>query len=146
MQALARSTYVGFNTQHFTERLAEREGIYLSRSTVRRILLSGGISSPRKRRPPKHRSRRERYPQEGMLLQTYGGYHDWLEGRGPWLSLIGAIDDATGKMTRALFREQEDSMGYFLLLREIVGSHGIPVALYHDATAYSSSPPRSQSL
>ena len=65
---LAQSVYVGCNNQHFTELLAEREGIVLSRSSVRRILLEGGIRSPRKRRPPKHRSRRQRYSQEGMLL------------------------------------------------------------------------------
>ena len=129
---LAGSTYAGCNTQHTTELLSEREGIALSRSSVRRILLEAGIRSPRKRRPPKHRSRRERYPKEGMLLQTDGSRHDWLEGRGHWLTLIGAIDDATGKVPHALFREQEDAQGYFLLLRQIVTSHGIPVALYHD--------------
>jgi len=129
---LIRSTYAGCNTQHFTELLAEREDIALSRSTVRRILLQGGIRSPRKRRPPKHRSRRERYPKEGMMMQIDGSRHDWLEGRGPYLTLIGAIDDATGKVPYALFREQEDSMGYFLLLREIVRGCGIPLALYHD--------------
>ena len=80
---LARPTYAGCNNQHFTELLAERESIDLSRSAVRRILLKAGIRSPRKRRLPKHRSRRERYPQEGMLLQADGSCHDWLEGRGP---------------------------------------------------------------
>ena len=129
---LARSSYAGCNNQHFTELLAERESIDLSRSAVRRILLKAGIRSPRKRRPPKHRSRRERYPQEGMLLQADGSHHDWLEGRGPYLSLVGAIDDATGKPPYALFREQEDAQGYFLLLRQIVAEHGIPMALYHD--------------
>jgi len=129
---LAQATYQGCNNQHFTELLAEQEGIALSRSSVRRILLEAGIKSPRRRRPPKHRSRRERYPREGMLLQTDGSRHDWLEGRGPWLSLIGAIDDATGKVSHALFRYQEDAQGYFLLLRQIVDGGGIPMALYHD--------------
>ena len=129
---LGQTTYAGCNNQHFTELLAERESIVLSCSSVRRILLGAGIRSPRKRRAPKHRSRRERYPQEGMLLQTDGSRHDWLEGRGPWLSLVGAIDDATGKVPHALFRGQEDAHGYFLLLRQIVTSHGIPLALYHD--------------
>jgi len=129
---LAQSTYAGCNNQHFTELLAEWEGITFSRSSVRRILLAAGIKSPRKRRPPKHRSRRERYPKEGMLLQTDGSRHDWLEDRGPYLTLAGAIDDATGKVPHALFREQEDAQGYFLLLRQIVSSHGIPMALYHD--------------
>jgi transposase len=129
---LAQSRYAGCNTQHFTELLWEREEIRLSRSSVRRILLGVGISSPRQRRPPRHRSRRERYPQEGMLLQIDGSRHDWLEGRGPWLSLVGAIDDATGKVPYALFREQEDAQGYFLLLHHIVEKDGIPQALYHD--------------
>jgi len=130
---LAGSTYAGCNNQHFTELLAEREGINLSRSTVRRILLGAGVRSPRKRRPPKHRSRRERYPEEGMLLQIDGSRDDWLEGRGPYLTLVGAIDDATGKVPYGLFRGQEDAQGYALLLRHIVESHGIPEALYHDA-------------
>lgn len=130
---LARSTYAGCNNQHFTELLAEREGIGLSRSSVRRILLEAGLKSPRKRRAPKHRSRRERYPKEGMLLQIDGSDHNWLEGRGPYLSLVGAIDDATGKVPYALFREQEDAQGYFLLLRQIVREHGVPLALYHDS-------------
>jgi len=129
---LVQSTYIGCNHRHTTELLAEREGIVLSRSSVRRILLGAGIKSPRKRRAPKHRSRRERYPQEGMLLQIDGSRHDWLEGRGSYLTLIGAIDDATGKVPYALFREQEDAQGYFLMLRQIVDSCGIPMALYHD--------------
>lgn len=129
---LARSTYAGCNHQHFTELLAEREGITLSRSPVRRILLTAGIKSPRKRRPPKHRSRRERYPREGMLLQIDASRDDWLEGRGPYLSLVGAIDDATDKVPYALFRDEEDTQGYTLLLRHIVEKHGIPEALYHD--------------
>ena len=129
---LAGTKYLGFNHQQFTEKLVESEGITLARSSVRNILLKAGIRSPRKRRPPKHRSRRERYPQEGMLLQIDGSLHDWLEGRSPHLTLIGAIDDATGKVPYALFREEEDRQGYFLLLREIVLSYGIPLALYHD--------------
>ena len=130
--ALAQSTYVGCNHQHFTELLAEREGITLSRSSVRRILLNAGIRSPRKRQPPKHRSRRERYPKEGMLLQIDGSRDDWLEGRGPYLTLVGAIDDATGTVPYGLFRDQEDAQGYTLLLRQIIASYGIPEALYHD--------------
>ena len=144
---LAQSTYTGFNTQHLTEIMAEREGIVLSRSTVRRILLEAGIRSPRKRRPPKHRSRRERYPQEGMLLQIDGSRHDWLQGRGAYLTLIGAIDDATNEVPYALFRQQEDAQGYFLLLRQIVASHGIPLALYHDRHGiFERSPKESESL
>jgi transposase len=129
---LARTTYAGCNDHHLGELLAEHEDIELSRSSIRRILREAGIASPRKRRAPKHRSRRERMPQEGMLLQIDGSRHDWLAGRGPYLTLIGAIDDATGTAPYALFRQQEDAHGYFLLLEHIVLQHGRPLALYHD--------------
>jgi transposase len=129
---LASSKYRGFNHTHLTEKLTECEQLHLSRSSVRSLLLQNGISSPRKRQAPKHRSRRVRYSQEGMLLQTDGSSHDWLEGRGPSFCLIGAIDDATGKVPYALFQEHEDAQGYMLMLQKIVLNQGIPLGLYHD--------------
>ena len=130
--ALAVGPYDGANHTHLTELLAEREGLFLSRSTVRRVLLKAGIKTPRRHRPPKHRRRRERYPQEGMMLQVDGSRHDWLEGRGPWLTLIGGIDDATGTVPYGCFREQEDSYGYMLLLQGVIQYKGIPLTLYSD--------------
>ena len=130
--ALAQDRYAGFNHHHLTELLAEREGLVLSRPSVWRILSSAGLRSPRRRRPPRHRCRRERYPKEGMLLLVDGSRHDWLECRAPYLTLIGAVDDATGTVPYALFRDQEDTQGYLLLLREIISRKGIPLALYTD--------------
>lgn len=130
--ALAENVYAGCNDQHLTELLAEREGIVLSRSSVRRILRAAGRRSPQRRRPPRHRSRRERMPQAGMLLQVDGSRHQWLGPGGPWLTLVGAIDDATGDVPFAVFREQEDAQGYLLLLREVVRRRGVPLALYSD--------------
>ena len=83
---------------------------------VRRLLLDAGIPSPRHRRPPRHRCRRERMPQEGMLIQIDGSHHSWLEKRGPWLTLLVAVDDATDKVSCVIFVEQEDIKGYFLAL------------------------------
>ena len=129
---MAQGPYAGFNHTHLTEVLAEREDIRLSRSTVRRILLADGVRSPRRRKAARRYSRRERYPQEGMLLQVDGSMHDWLEGRGPYLTLVGAVDDATGTVPFALFRRHEDAHGYMLMLREIIDRHGVPLALYSD--------------
>src|SRR5438105_3617528 len=129
---LATSTYAGFNREHLTEMLATQEDIHLSRPSVHRILARAGVAPARKRRAPRHRRRRERMPQEGMLLQVDGSRHDWLEGRGPYLTLLGGIDDATGVVPWACFREQEDAHGYFQLLREVVRRRGIPLALYSD--------------
>jgi transposase len=129
---LARGPYAGFNQQHFSELLSEREDIQISRSTTRRILSQAGIASPRQRRPAKHRSRRERYPQEGMLVQIDGSPHRWLGRQRDKFTLLAAIDDATGKVLAALFRQQEDAQGYFLLLQSIAEQFGCPLAVYRD--------------
>lgn len=124
--------YTGVNLCHLTELLEEREGIRISRSTLRRIFIGGGLDRPRQRRAPRHRSRRERFPREGMLIQADGSFHDWLEGRGPWLTLIGGIDDATGKVVAAHIQMTEDTAGYFQMIRTILRGYGVPLALYHD--------------
>ena len=144
---LAKGPYAGLNHTHLTEMLAEREDVHLSRSTVRRVLLAGGLRSPRRRRASKRYSRRERYPQEGMLLQIDGSRHDWLQGRGPYLTLVGAVDDATGTVPFALFRQQEDAHGYMLMLKDIIDHHGVPLALYSDRHGiFQRSPKEPESL
>jgi len=129
---LAKGKYKDFNDHHLTEKLQEQEEIELSREKVRRILRAHGIASPKKRRGIKHRSRRERRAAEGMMLQVDGSPHDWLQGRGPRLCLIGAIDDATGKVMGAFFAQAESSWGYFRLFSEIFRQHGLPQSIYAD--------------
>ena len=129
---LARGKYQGFNDHHLTEKLKEQEKIELSREKVRRILRAHGIASPKKRRGIKHRSRRERRASEGMMLQVDGSPHDWLQGRGPRLCLIGAIDDATSKVMGAFFAPAESSWGYFHLFSEIFKHHGVSQSIYTD--------------
>ena len=133
--ALAQGRYGGINHTQLTELLAEREGVTLSRPTVRRLLVRAGLTSPRHRRPPRHRCRRQRMPQEGMLLQLDGSHHLWLEERGPWLTLLLAVDDATGTAPHALFQEQEDTRGYLSLLQGIIERRGVPLAVYTDGHA-----------
>jgi transposase len=130
---LASGKYAGFNDSHLHEKLVKAEGLLLSRPSVRRILRGAGIRSPQKRRAPKYRSRRERRAQEGMLLQVDGSRHDWLEGRGPHLTLLGGVDDATNKVCAAHFQsEHEDSAGYLRLFRSHVETVGVPWAIYRD--------------
>jgi hypothetical protein len=52
--------------------------------------------------------------------------------RGPWLTLVGYIDDATGRVTGAVFRDQEDSAGYLEALAATIRRYGVPGAIYHD--------------
>ena len=64
---LAGTRYQGANHTYLSELLSEREGIDIGRTTLRRILLDAGLSSPRRRRPPKHRVRRQRMPRAGLI-------------------------------------------------------------------------------
>ena len=132
---LASNGYAGANHTHLTELLREREGIDLSRPTLRRILVKAGIGSPRSRRSQQHRFRRRRMPQEGMLVQIDGSNHPWLEDRGPKLTLLIAVDDATGTVAQSVFRTGEDTRGYLVLLEGLIRQWGIPLALYSDRHA-----------
>ncbi len=129
---LARSRYLETNHTHLSELLREREGIDIGRTTLRRILTSAGLKSPRYRRPPRHRVRRQRMPREGMLIQVDGSHHRWLGDHGPPFALLLAVDDATGIVVNALFCEQENTRDYFLLMRGLIQRYGIPIALYTD--------------
>jgi len=129
---LARTRYAGFNDRHLCEKLCEIEGLPLGRETLRRLLRSAGLGSPRKRRAPTHRLRRLPRAREGEMLLLDASLHRWLEDRGPQLTLLGFLDDATGKIVAAEFFPTEDARGYFRLLRRLLRRHGIPLSLYGD--------------
>ena len=131
--ALARGRYAGLNDVHLTEKLTTVEGLAVSRATVQRVLRAAGLVSPRRRRPPRHRSRRPRRAQAGLLLQLDGSPYAWLGPAQPTCSLLGAIDDATGAVLAATFRAQEDAAGYLTLLHTLGRTVGLPAAVYTDA-------------
>lgn len=111
----------------------EVEKIVVSRETVRRLLRQAKLRSPHKRRARRYRARRERKPRLGMMVLTDASREDWLEGRGPALTLIGYQDDATGQVLACAFQlEHEDTRGYLRQLRALVERHGVPLSLYRD--------------
>lgn len=136
---LVRNGYSDVNDTQLAEVLLRDEGILVSRQALRRILRKAGIAPKLKRRSPKHRSRRERKEAFGMMLQIDGSPHDWLEGRGPRLTLIGAKDDATS-FVWARFEEAETTWGYLHLMRDIFLSKGLPLSLYSDRHTIFHSP------
>jgi transposase len=130
---LARGKYQGFNDSHLTEKLRDQENLSVSRETVRRILRGAKLASPQKRRPRKYRSRRPPRPRFGMMALTDASRHEWLEDRGPALTLIGFQDDATGQILSAHFQlEAENTVGYLRSLYAMITNHGVPLSLYHD--------------
>src|SRR5262249_41861017 len=132
VQALLRDRSLGFNDTPVTEKLREVEALAISRESVRRLRRALGVPAVHRRRPPQHRSRRPREQAAGQLVQLDGSPFHWLEGRGPVMTLLGAIDDATSRVLALHFRPTEDLHGYATLLRQVFRTSGLPVALYGD--------------
>lgn len=128
---LVRGKYRDINDTHLVELLRKNEKITVSRQWLRLLLRGSGIKPKRKRRRPKYRSRRERKEAFGMMIQIDASDHDWLEGRGSKMVLVGGIDDATG-FVWGRFEESESTWSYLRLMRQISLSHGIPLSLYSD--------------
>jgi transposase len=128
---LAKGEYRDISDTHLCEILSEAEGIVIGRETLRGILRKGGVPSKRKVKRRKYRSRRERKEAFGMMLQVDASHHDWLEGRGARLTLVGGKDDATGYVW-AHFEERETTWAYLDLMREVISTHGVPLSLYAD--------------
>lgn len=106
--SLARGKYQGCNDSHLTEKLRDEENLTVSRETVRRILRGRQPSfcteTPATKisfcRPP---------PRFGMMALTDASTHDWLEGRGPVLTLIGFQDDASSQILYAHFQLEAEN-------------------------------------
>ena len=129
---LLTTVYAGFNDAHLTEKLREEHGLAVSRPTVRRLRRALGRPATRRRRARPHRQRRPREAAAGSLVQIDGSPFDWLEGRGPAMTLLGAIDDATGHVLALHFRPTEDLHGYATLFHQLFTTHGLPLAFYGD--------------
>jgi hypothetical protein len=136
IRQLYRGTYCGFNITHFTEKLNEAEGIDISRETVRKDLRKHNLIGQMKR-APKHRSRRERMPMSGMMLQHDTSKHDWLEGRGPQLKLIASIDDANNEVPYALFVYEDGTLPNMEVMKTVVQLKGIPMSFYVDGASHN---------
>src|SRR5438093_620473 len=108
---LAKGRYQGLNDTHLTEKLGEKEGMKLSRQTIRRLLRQGGIAAVRKHRPKRHYKRRERRAQEGELLLWDGSPHRCLGEAGPQRTLVATLDDATGALLDGAFCHHEGASG-----------------------------------
>lgn len=129
---LLENVYAGFNDTHAHEMLTERHGVTACRQTVRTIRREAGLASVKRRRAPKHRTRRERRGRAGAMLLMDGSTHEWLEGRGPRMTLIGVIDDATGEVLALSFEPSEDLCGYLRVFARVLSGYGVPASTYSD--------------
>jgi hypothetical protein len=127
---LCRTRYAGFGPTLAAEKLAEEDGIEVSTETLRGWMLAEGLWQ-RKRHRDKHRQRRLRRACFGEMVQADASEHDWLEGRGPRLTLVGMIDDATDRVVLR-FHEAETTAAYMDVLGRWIRKFGRPVSWYSD--------------
>ena len=126
-----RERYADFGPTLATEKLAERDGLRVSRETVRGWMSEAGLWLSRKQRRTFHqpRLRREAY---GELVQIDGSEHRWFEDRGPPCSLLVFVDDATGRLMQLRFVRSDSAFTYFEALELYLQHHGAPIAFYSD--------------
>jgi transposase len=127
---LYREKYYDFGPTLAQETLSERDGIEISVSTLRRVLVSAGLWE-QKKKSSIYRSRRAPRARFGELVQFDGSHHKWFEGRAPSYCLITMIDDAT-KTRLSQFFDEETLFGAMTVLKMWIERYGIPESLYCD--------------
>lgn len=134
---LCETKYSGFGPTLASEKLFENEKIKRCDETLRKWMLAAGLWQ-QKRKKRKHRRWRERKSYRGEMVQMDGSHHDWLEGRGPWLVLMGYIDDADNK-AYGRFYEYEGTIPAMDSFKRYIRKKGIPQSIYFDNhTTYKS--------
>jgi hypothetical protein len=125
-----------------SEKLQERHRIEIHPETLRLWLRQARLPYKQRRARPQ-RQWRPRRPCFGQMVQMDGSHHDWLEGRGPKLVLMGYIDDATNTV-EARFYDHEGTVPALDSFRRWVKRYGLPCSVYLDKhTTYRSTQPAS---
>jgi hypothetical protein len=123
--------YPDFKPTFAKEMLEERHNIFLSKETIRKIMIEHQIwfGNTRKDNPHQRRERRKCF---GELVQTDASVHLWFETRGPKCHLYIIIDDATSEIVAAYFEKEETTEGYFKVFELYFNKVGLPVSIYCD--------------
>jgi len=122
--------YHDFGPTLASEKLWERHGIKVGREKLRQIMISKGIWRVRRKKRETHQWR-ERKHYYGEMIQMDGSHHDWLEGRGPEMVLMGYVDDATGR-AYGRFYDYEGLYPAMDSFERYIRRYGLPVSVYLD--------------
>ena len=128
---LSKPLYADFGPTLAAEYLQQRHGIHVGRETLRGWMAAAGLWKPRRRKPGRAHLWRPRRRCRGELVQWDTSEHDWLEGRGEKLYLIGMIDDASSELL-ARFVRHDSSAENRRLLKTYLEKNGRPAAFYTD--------------
>ena len=129
---LLHSRYTDFGPTLAQEKLVEMDGVKISVSSVRKIMIEEELWKAKKARKVEVYQMRERRSCYGELVQIDGSPYDWFEGRAPECTLLVFIDDATGKLVQLLFVESESFFSYCQAAEGYFTRCGKPSAFYSD--------------
>ena len=122
--------YADFGPTLAAEHLA-KEGLALSRETLRKWMSKAAFWRPRCQRVKKIHVWLERRASFGELVMQDSSPFRWLEERGPACQLIAVIDDATSRFY-ARFTEHDTTDENLRTFGEWVRRYGRPLAHYTD--------------
>ena len=126
-----QAAYRDFGPTLAAEYLAERDGMEVSKETLRQWLMAAGIWKARPRRVKAVHTWRPRRACRGELVQWDTSEHAWLEGRGQAPYLIIMIDDATNRLL-ARFVPHDSTEENLRMLKIYLQRWGRPLAFYTD--------------
>lgn len=129
---LLNEKYYFFGPTLATEKLSEIDHIKTNKETIRQLMIKEGLWRGRKRKPPKYFSWRERKDNYGEMEQFDGSYHQWFYGLPEEQCLLVAVDDASGKITKAKFDQSEGVIPVLSFWKEYIEKHGRPISIYLD--------------
>jgi len=130
--ALRKTLYYDFNILHCTDKLSECHGINLSHETLRQILITENLHTPKTKR--KVYRRRRRMPQSGLLVQMDSSEHRWIEGEEKWW-LVAMIDDGDGYVY-AEFHPKETRRANMEVIQAYIRTRGLLMAMYTDKASH----------
>ncbi len=133
VKQIIKKEYHDFGPTLATEKLMEINKINLGVTTIRKLMIREELFKSKKRKQnQEHREWRERKECYGEMQQFDGGYHHWFEKRNGEVCLLAAIDDATGKITKLKFAQNEGVVEVFRFWKEYLEAKNKPVAIYLD--------------
>jgi len=122
----------GFGPTLMAEKLEIRQGIRLSKETVRQLMIESGVWEAKTKKKVEPHYSRPRRKHRGELVQIDGSAHKWLEERGPRATLLVFVDDATSEILAAEFVPEESFFSYGELCKRYFREHGLPKSFYSD--------------
>jgi hypothetical protein len=122
--------YADFGPTLAAEHLA-KEGLRLSRETLRKWMTKAAFWRPRRQRVKKTYVWRERRASFGEMVMQDSSPFRWLEERGAACQLIAVIDDATSRIY-ARFVAHDTTEENLRTFGEWLRRYGCPVTLYTD--------------